>query len=68
MSSTDYENLNTEVEVMSGKSSFSIVKRNVNGTVKTILKHSIELDLENRGIGEAIEEFSKILQRACYKS
>ena len=36
--------------------------------LKTILKYSIELDLDNSSIEEAIIEFSRILERACRKS
>ena len=42
MNSTNYENLNNiigEEEVLSGTSSFTIIKRKVNDKLKTILKY-----------------------------
>jgi len=62
------ENIIGEEEIMSGTSSFSLIKRKVNDKLKTILKYSIELDLDNSSIEEAIIEFSRILERACRKS
>jgi len=67
MNSTNYENLNNiigEEEVLSGTSSFTIIKRKVNDKLKTILKYSIELDIDNASIEEAITEFSRLLERA----